>query len=75
MIKTTSITIAQIRMARGLINISQSKVAKEIKLSPSSYGAIEAELSDPKVSTFNKIVEYYETHGVIFKADGSVLLK
>ena len=70
--RAEKVTVAQIRMARGLLNVSQTEVAKAIKLSPSSYNAIEAEKSDPKVSTFRKIIEYYETQGVVFRVDGTI---
>ena len=70
--KTSSVSIAQIRMARGFLNISQADVAKAINLSPSSYSAIEAEKSDPKISTYNKIIAYFEKRGVIFRVDGTI---
>ena len=68
------ISIEQIRMARGLLNISRADVAKAAQISPASYGEIEAGNSDPKLSNFKNIVFFFQGRGIIFHPNGHVNL-
>lgn len=71
----TDITIEQIRVARTILKHSQDKVAKSIGISGASYSAIETCKSDPKLSTFRSIVKFFIKEGIVFKNDGSVIIK
>ena len=61
-----SITTAQIRGARGVLNWSQSDLASRTGISATSIGSIENGLSTPRESTLNTIKRAFENGGIEF---------
>lgn len=66
------ITLAQIKMARAALGLSQADMAKLSGISATAFNAIETGVSGPKVSTYQSIVEALEAKGAVFGRDGSV---
>lgn len=61
-----SITTAQIRGARGVLNWSQSDLAERTGISATSIGSIENGQSTPRASTLNTIQKAFEQAGIEF---------
>lgn len=61
-----SITTAQIRGARGILNLSQQDLAKLTGISATSIGSIENEQTTPRSSTLEIIKNTLERRGVEF---------
>ncbi len=61
-----SITTAQIRGARGLLNWSQNDLAERTGISGTSIGAIENGTTTPRDSTIQKIKKTFEDAGIEF---------
>ena len=61
-----SITTAQIRGARGVLNWSQSDLAARTGVSATSIGSIENGLSTPRENTLNTIKRAFENGGIEF---------
>lgn len=70
-----SITTAQIRGARGVLNWSQSDLAKRTNISATSIGSIENGLSTPRESTLNAIKRAFENGGVEFIGAEGIRMK
>lgn len=60
------ITLNQIRAARGLLNWSQSDLARHAGLSLTAVNAIDRELSQPRVRTLATFEKLFESHGIEF---------
>lgn len=60
------ITPAQIRAARGLLNLTQADVARLTGLSTTGFNNIERGRADPKASTLSAIQRAFEEAGVEF---------
>jgi len=61
-----SITTAQIRGARGLLNWSQSDLSERTGISGTSIGAIESGTTNPRASTLEAIRQAFERNNVEF---------
>src|SRR5690606_35612837 len=61
-----SITTAQIRGARGILNWSQQDLAQRTGISATSIGSIENGQTTPRESTINTIRKTLETAGIEF---------
>lgn len=61
-----SITTAQIRGARGILNWSQSDLAERTGISSTSIGSIENGQSTPRASTLQTIRKTFERNGIEF---------
>jgi transcriptional regulator with XRE-family HTH domain len=61
-----SITTAQIRGARGILNWSQSDLAERTGISATSIGSIENGQSTPRTNTLNTIQRTFEDAGIEF---------
>lgn len=61
-----SITTAQIRGARGILNWSQSELAERTGISSTSIGSIENGQSTPRASTLQTIRKTFESSGIEF---------
>ncbi|MFN3828194.1 MAG: helix-turn-helix domain-containing protein [Micavibrio sp.] len=61
-----TITTAQIRGARGILNWSQSDLAERTGISSTSIGSIENGQSTPRASTLQTIRKTFETAGIEF---------
>jgi transcriptional regulator with XRE-family HTH domain len=61
-----SITTAQIRGARGILNWSQSDLAERTGISATSIGSIENNQSTPRESTLKAIRQAFEKNGIEF---------
>lgn len=61
-----SITTAQIRGARGILNWSQSELAERTGISSTSIGSIENGQSTPRASTLQTIRKTFEDAGIEF---------
>lgn len=61
-----SITTAQIRGARGILNWSQSELAERTGISATSIGSIENGQSTPRASTLQTIQKAFEDAGIEF---------
>jgi transcriptional regulator with XRE-family HTH domain len=61
-----SITTAQIRGARGILNWSQSDLAERTGISATSIGSIENGQSTPRANTLNTIQKTFEDAGIEF---------
>ena len=67
------IDAAQLRMARSLINVTQSEVSKNTGVSVPAITSIEGETTkNPKTATLEALKTYYEAKGVEFSSDGGV---
>jgi len=66
------ITLQQIRAARGLLNWSQSELAKFCGLSVTSMSKIDRGISKPRVTTLEKIQDLFEKQGVEFTSGNGV---
>ncbi len=66
-----TITTAQIRGARGILNWSQSDLSERTGISATSLGSIESGNSVPRAHTLEKIKNSFESAGIEFlEADG-----
>jgi DNA-binding XRE family transcriptional regulator len=63
------ITAAQIRAARGLLNWSQSHLAREAGISRRTVNAAETETAETKPETIDKITRVFRANGIRFVAD------
>lgn len=70
-----TITTAQIRGARAILNWSQSELATKTGLSPTSIGAIEKGQSTPRDHTISNIQRALEDGGIEFIGNDGVRLK
>jgi transcriptional regulator with XRE-family HTH domain len=61
-----TITTAQIRGARGILNWSQHDLSARTGISPTSIGSIENGLSSPRESTLTSIEKAFEDSGIEF---------
>lgn len=61
-----SITTAQIRGARGILNWSQTELAERTGISATSIGSIENSISTPRASTLQTIQKAFEDAGIEF---------
>ena len=61
-----SITTAQIRGARGILNWSQSDLADRTGISATSIGSIENDQSTPRENTLKAIRQAFERNGIEF---------
>ena len=61
-----SITTAQIRGARGILNWSQSDLAERTGISATSIGSIENSQSTPRANTLSTIQKAFESSGIEF---------
>ena len=61
-----SITIAQIRGARGILNWSQQDLAQRTGISATSIGSIENGVTTPRASTLETIRSTFERNGIEF---------
>jgi transcriptional regulator with XRE-family HTH domain len=66
MVEPPRITGAQIRAARGLLDLSAQKLAEATKLSRGTIQRAELEKSEITVANADRIVEVLERLGVIF---------
>ena len=70
-----SITTAQIRGARGILNWSQSDLAERTGISSTSIGSIENGQSTPRASTLQTIRKTFESAGIEFVGLDGVRLR
>lgn len=70
-----SITTAQIRGARGILNWSQGDLAEKTGISATSIGAIENGQSRPRTSTISQIRKAFELGGIEFLPGSGVRLR
>ena len=70
-----SITTAQIRGARGILNWSQADLADRTGISATSIGSIENGLSTPRTSTLAQIRKAFETSGIEFLPASGVRMR
>jgi transcriptional regulator with XRE-family HTH domain len=70
-----SITTAQIRGARGVLNWSQADLAERTGISATSIGSIENGQTSPRASTLHSIQKAFETGGIEFIGRDGVRLK
>src|SRR3989339_798195 len=70
-----SITTAQIRGARGILNWSQSDLAERTGISATSIGSIEKGQSQPRESTLQSIQQAFENTGIEFLENEGVRKK
>lgn len=70
----TKITFHQLKMARLLLDLSQEEVSKLLNISRAAYSSIEKGKSDPKLSNYITIVDFYIKRGIIFNNDGTISL-
>ena len=70
-----SITTAQIRGARGILNWSQSDLAERTGISATSIGSIENGQSTPRSNTLNTIRKSFEDAGIEFIGREGVRLR
>ena len=70
-----SITTAQIRGARGLLNWSQNDLSERTGISGTSIGAIESGSTSPRETTIQKIRKTFEDSGIEFIPNQGVRLK
>jgi transcriptional regulator with XRE-family HTH domain len=61
-----TITTAQIRGARGILNWSQHDLSERTGISPTSIGSIENGISSPRESTLASIEKAFEDSGIEF---------
>lgn len=70
-----SITTAQIRGARGILNWSQGDLAERTGISATSIGSIENNQTTPRASTLTTIQKSFEDAGIEFIGQDGVRLK
>ncbi len=70
-----SITTAQIRGARGILNWSQNDLAERTNISATSIGSIEKGQSQPRESTMLAIQKAFESSGIEFLGKDGVRIK
>ena len=70
-----SITNAQIRAARGILNWSQGDLAEHTGISVTSIGGIENGQTTPRESTQNIIQKTFENHNIEFLPDSGVRMR
>lgn len=70
-----SITTAQIRGARGILNWSQADLAERTGISATSIGSIENSASQPRVNTLNTIQKAFEDAGIEFIGTDGVKMR
>jgi transcriptional regulator with XRE-family HTH domain len=61
-----SLSSAQCRAARGLLNWSQSKLAEKSKVATKTIAEFEVALREPQIRTLNEICRAFENEGVEF---------
>lgn len=66
------ITPEQIETARSLLRCTQRDIADAVEIRYTNYAKIERGESDPKISTFFRIVDFFEDRGIVFHSDGRV---
>lgn len=66
LMNSTKINTTQFKVSRNILNLTQAEVATSVNIATQSYSAIENGKSDPKVSTFNRIIDYFESLGIEF---------
>lgn len=71
----TTITTAQIRAARGLLNWSQTELAERTGLSSTSIGSLENGKSQPREHTLDTIRDVFEKSGIEFTSGSGVRLR
>jgi DNA-binding XRE family transcriptional regulator len=64
------ITVRQLRAARVLLGWSQEQAAQASGISINSFNSIERGVTDPRTSTWHKIIQAFVDNGVEFIADG-----
>ncbi len=67
-----TITTAQMRAARGLLNWSQQDLSERTDISATSIGSIENGISSPRESTLAAIRKAFEDAGIEFMANDGV---
>ena len=72
--KTVNISPNQLRMARALLKLSTVQVSKAVGLTRPAYYAIENGNSDPKLSSFKAIVNFFESKDIVFLEDDQIRL-
>ena len=70
-----SITTAQIRGARGILNWSQADLAERTGISATSIGSIENGQTSPRASTLHSIQKAFESGGIEFIGRDGMRLK
>lgn len=70
-----SITTAQIRGARGILNWSQGDLAERTGISATSIGSIENNQTKPRANTLSNIQRAFEDAGIEFMGQDGVRLK
>lgn len=70
-----TITTAQIRGARGILNWSQADLAERTGISATSIGSIENGVSTPRASTLASIQNAFENVGIEFTPGSGVRLR
>lgn len=70
----TKITFKQLKMARLLLDLNQEEVSKLVNISRTAYNSIEKGNSDPKLSNYITIVDFYINRGIIFHNNGTISL-
>ncbi len=65
-VKTMTITTAQIRGARGILNWSQQDLSDRTDISTTSIGSIEKGTTKPRTSTLKVIQSAFEKNGIEF---------
>ncbi len=70
-----SITTAQIRGARGLLNWSQNDLSERTGISGTSIGAIESGSTTPRKSSLEKIRQTFEDSGIEFVGQDGIRKK
>jgi DNA-binding XRE family transcriptional regulator len=58
--------------ARKKLGLSQKDVANAVEIHVTSYQSIESGDSDPKFSTYKKIIELFEEKGIVFNQNGKI---
>lgn len=64
----------QFIIARKLLKLTQNDIAEQIHMAPINYANIENSKSDPKLSNFRKIIDFFRSNGIDFHNDGNVSL-
>jgi DNA-binding XRE family transcriptional regulator len=75
MVRSMVITTRQLRAARAMIGLTQAELASEAGISTTALNSIEAEKSDPKLSTLRAIQAALEAHGIQFMNNGGVRMR
>lgn len=70
-----TITAAQIRGARGILNWTQGDLAERTEISATSIGSIESGATQPRESTLTVIQKVFEDAGIEFTENDGVRVK